>query len=524
MSNSRSSLIGVIVICALTGCQGHLPPLETAPKQSGPKTADIINHIACEVSTVVNYQSSDAETPLNKRIKTRIADTPDLATWLKELVDYHFVATAQISVEVTDNEGFTPSLGVLNKGGSLTIGLGGQLTGTQDRSLTLNYAMDLNNLSGLGDQYCSPVRNKPETVSQGLGLSGAIGGDLGLADIIADGLIALHTSEAINIYGSSGPVPALTAKTIDGDGTIVLPAVHSAAANGKPAIDISRKDIHIEKLTANAQFAPQAPGTSSAGTVTLAGVASLVANGKTSDYFVNWSGSILPQGGDQPAGAVVYFSLAGNLTPLAPTDELATSTLKTWGYSPTVTLTGSINSSYNPATLRLSGVLGAAANSDYEKSTITLTLAAHPKKVVGKVPDTEPAPGGAGGAGGAPVKGGAGAGSAAGGTSFGSLVDFVLVYGLNGGPNWTFKRFKGPATGSSPLLTGSRTKTDSLAITFVATCQNFDNFADIPTKFTTYWDTIGACNDTTWNPQQLGASIGYQNNSLMILRNFLVKP
>jgi hypothetical protein len=521
MNISLSWFTGAAFICGLAGCQGHLPTLETAPNESGPKTADVINHIACEISTVVNYHSGDAETPLNKRIKARITDTPDVEQWLKELVDYHFIATAQISVEVTDNEGFAPSLGILNKSGGLTVGLGGQLTGTQDRSLTLNYAMDLSNLSELGDQYCSPVRNKPETTSQGLGLSGAIGGDLGMADIIADGLIALHTSEAINIYGSSGPVPALTAKAIDGDGTIVLPVVHSAAASGKPAIDLPRKDIHIEKLAANAQFAPQAPGTSSAGTVTLAGVASLVLDGKTSDYFVNWSGSILPQGGDQPAGALVYFSLAGNLTPLAPTEELATSILKSWGYSPSVTLTGSINSSYNPATIQLSGVVGASPNSDYEKAMITLALSAHAKKVDGKTPETAAGPGGAGGA---PVKGGAGAGSAAGGTSFGSLVDFVLVYGLNGGPNWTFKRFKGPATGSSPLLTGSRTKTDSLAITFVATCQDFDSFAKVPTKFTNYWDTIGACNDTTRYPQQLGASVGYQNNSLMILRNFLVKP
>ena len=185
----------------LTACQTHLPELETAPNGVGPKTADIINHIACEIGTVVNYKTTDPDSPLNARIRQRVGGT-QVGDWLHELRDYHFVATAQVSVEVTDNEGVTPSLNYLNKSGSLTVGLGGQLSGTQDRSLTLNYAIDLHDLTPERFKaYCAAPNDGTETkVAKALGLAGTISGDLGLADIIADGLIALHTSEDTNIY------------------------------------------------------------------------------------------------------------------------------------------------------------------------------------------------------------------------------------------------------------------------------------------------------------------------------------
>jgi hypothetical protein len=72
---------------------------------------------------------------------------------------------------------------------------------------------------------------------------------------------------------------------------------------------------------------------------------------------------------------------------------------------------------------------------------------------------------------------------------------------------------------TAPFLTGSRTKTDSLAITFVAACQNFNG---VQAKISTYWDSIGACDDIN-AAQEQGASVGYQNNSLMLLRNFLLR-
>lgn len=71
---------------------------------------------------------------------------------------------------------------------------------------------------------------------------------------------------------------------------------------------------------------------------------------------------------------------------------------------------------------------------------------------------------------------------------FGSTVDFNIVLGLSGGPNWTLTYFKGPA-GSSGPLSFSRTYFDTLAIAFVATCQREELAPDAAT----YWATLPQC-------------------------------
>jgi hypothetical protein len=119
---------------------------------------------------------------------------------------------------------------------------------------------------------------------------------------------------------------------------------------------------------------------------------------------------------------------------------------------------------------------------------------------------------GAGGGGGSPAKSSGGA--SASGTQFGSLVQFILAYGLNGGPNWTFKTFKGPSA-SGNLFGLSRQQTDTLQITFVAACNDDSN----PQTIDTYWDSIPKCNGT----QQAiagaaGQSLLYQAQPLATLR------
>jgi len=97
-----------------------------------------------------------------------------------------------------------------------------------------------------------------------------------------------------------------------------------------------------------------------------------------------------------------------------------------------------------------------------------------------------------------------------GGTSFGSVINFTLEFGVNGGPTWTLKTFTGPGATD---LTLTRTFTDSLAVTFVAACQDFDNVPPATTA-TSYWDTIPACDQFgTLAAQQFG----FQNNNTMII-------
>jgi hypothetical protein len=50
--------------------------------------------------------------------------------------------------------------------------------------------------------------------------------------------------------------------------------------------------------------------------------------------------------------------------------------------------------------------------------------------------------------------------------AFVSTTDFTMVYGLNGGPVWSFTDFKGPGGGSTGLANASRTVKDTLVLSF----------------------------------------------------------
>jgi hypothetical protein len=109
-----------------------------------------------------------------------------------------------------------------------------------------------------------------------------------------------------------------------------------------------------------------------------------------------------------------------------------------------------------------------------------------------------PSPSGAGGGAGgasasATVK--SSASTSASSTQFGSLVNMMISYGVNGGPNWTLSAFKGPGGGSGPngqLLSATRTHTATLQITFVAACNDQNNVQTI----TNFWESIPKCNGT----------------------------
>jgi hypothetical protein len=50
---------------------------------------------------------------------------------------------------------------------------------------------------------------------------------------------------------------------------------------------------------------------------------------------------------------------------------------------------------------------------------------------------------------------------------FGTTIDFTISEGLNGGPSWTVKNFKGPGGGNSGLLNANRVAKDTLLISFL---------------------------------------------------------
>ncbi len=97
-------------------------------------------------------------------------------------------------------------------------------------------------------------------------------------------------------------------------------------------------------------------------------------------------------------------------------------------------------------------------------------------------------------AGGAPGKGNqttatASVSQSAGATGFSTKVDFTLQWGVNGGPNWTLLKFKGPGGGtgaSGQLLSYTRQKQDTLISTFAATCKS-DEIMDASDKAHMSW-------------------------------------
>ena len=101
----------------LANCQYHVPPLETSPEVPGPTIHQITNHLSCTLAEIVNYSpderksyDQDAKSRLDERIRNLSKTEADS---LKELLTYlttdNFVVAAQLSLEVTDNEGLNPS-------------------------------------------------------------------------------------------------------------------------------------------------------------------------------------------------------------------------------------------------------------------------------------------------------------------------------------------------------------------------------------------------------------------------------
>jgi hypothetical protein len=495
----------------IAACQSHLPALDHYPAQKAvqapqinpvpkpddvPKVTDVVGHIQCELAKIANTKKDDP--PGNSKsteFLRRIANNPQLSNDLiQKLTEFNFVATVQLSLEVTDAEGLSPSLTFQNAAMGLHTGtLGGQWNGTQDRTITLNYAVDFSRFQSWDPSLC-------QDMSTEMGQSG-IQGDLGLADIVADGLLSLDKAAKANIYSSAGPTPPTVARDLLEGGTVVMPDLPKVPPTSTP--EKAGYPLTFDSLRGTILFAPQSAGVSTQGAVNFSGIAIIDGH----QYFANWTGSILPPNSTSDANPPIYFTLSGPLIP-DPADPQLSQIETLWGFNPTITVTGITNTTYS-APAAMAGVIAPVAGSKYARTgtdVIRITLS----QAVGLA-----------GSGANPAaKGSSPSAASAGGTSFGSLVDFVLVYGLNGSPAFTWTHLKAITGASGPFATLMRTKTDSMAITFVPACRT-----KMPDKstFNSFWDSIGVCDQLT-AARDTSQAIGYQNNSLMILRNFLVRP
>jgi hypothetical protein len=480
-----------------------VPPLDT---QDGPtpRLTSIVNHINCELAAIVaaRFEPSSRRphlVPPSNRVIYREASDPKIPALLGALEKYHFVASVSLTLDVADTEGISPFLNFiqpLTSSFNRTLGVGGQLTGSQERNMTFSYSIDMANVS----RGCDPLLAS----APGVGING----DLGLADIVIDGLEGLGAIQYVNIYGAGGPTrppfnatvedlklgltcdpgpgPSPTASPSANPSPSASPSPSPSPSANPSASACSPKPLNLS-LNGNVNFSPSAdPQTP--GTVSFAGSAK---DDNGVEYLLSPTGSTI--GTKSP----LKFTLSGTMT-----REGSKKTDPDIGFSPTINLVGSVvdaNDSANLAELcniffppkngtlkSLCGVTGLLTSSAELSTTKLSFLIGAPIKKAGpnslKHLFVAAASGGGGAASGSAASKGS-ISSTSSGTQFGSLVNFMLAYGIEGGPNWTLSTFKGPAGGTGTagqLLNAGRTHSESAIITFVAACQdniNVEQFA-----------------------------------------------
>jgi hypothetical protein len=577
-----------------SSCAQHLPSLSvtgfSSTEGSGPpRVTDITNQVECELSQIV-YSTSDpdrnARSPYNPYFSLRDqkissldnltqGDSRDInilkgtsygpqemATLVKYLTRYHFVASVNLTLDVTDTEGLNPSLSFITpfnqmalKGNSFTMGLGGQFSGTQDRKMTIAYPIDLASLKR-PQEYCAGQHVLPDL--QALGIDSGLRGNLGLADIVADGMVSLDTTASYSYYGSGG------------NGAVTPTVFQSLDIKSDPTYKpgYHYKKIGLQEFDGYIAFGPPSQTGSPLRSVTLNGIWYFADNQQCNgiltgstlidraippqyrpllpvEFFATGPMSWLPSSDtdmtssvtkdtvnlcDGKTNAIVkgqvdrdYFT--GRLPDgtWAPKSKSMTLSFYTNGLKglPTTASAAVVTDELvyamqlapsvpaAPAASNNSGTqLSAPQLVQNEISTLDqLQNAPIPASSVQQVQSlklpaapTSPQTQGSGagststGATNGPPGTSSSSAPAGTGTSFGSTVDFTVVYGLNGGPTWSLTHFKGPA-GSAALLSVGRQAVDTLNITFVPACQNAE---DVPAEVSSYWDSIAPCNASSF--------------------------
>ena len=145
---------------ALAGCF-HVAPFNLASpsEKSIPKASDVIDHVQCEIWQAIHDNVDHALDEMNKN---------------------EYVVYVSLTLEVTDTEGLAPNLAFIHPYSTatenFTAGLNAQLSGTQDRTFTQSFTLNLNpNIATPG-----AVTNCKE--------ASLIAGDLGISQIMVEGL------------------------------------------------------------------------------------------------------------------------------------------------------------------------------------------------------------------------------------------------------------------------------------------------------------------------------------------------
>src|SRR6185437_14232662 len=206
---------GVATSLALCGCQTP-PSFDKVPgvDSTAPRVSTIVKHLQCELYHIVK-----GDDPV---LVAREQSDPALGDLVKRLSDNHFVVSTSLQLQVTDQQGINPTLSFMAPHPILrTLGLGGMFDFQQDRTYSQSVPIDLFELqqngafSGCDDSEIG------------------IQGNLGLAEIVIDGLHSIDDSKRFDIYGSAGSqIPSTLKETLVGS---VTPSLTSAAKGDRTA-------------------------------------------------------------------------------------------------------------------------------------------------------------------------------------------------------------------------------------------------------------------------------------------------
>ena len=219
----------VWLLCLLSGCSSY----ETVPEfdafrhdetaKYGPTVIQVVEHLKCEMENaeLAGYLADDLNKDGSPALGVLAPSRPIIASSY-----FHYVAFVSLTLEVTNTEGFAPNLSLGrpldSTGHSESLVLTGQITGTQDRQIVVNFPVTFDAFlddvyprrlkialirkaityyqeedqrlnSTADDSELREARQAMESIGKvDCAAKTAIRGDLGLAEILQDGHLAIH--------------------------------------------------------------------------------------------------------------------------------------------------------------------------------------------------------------------------------------------------------------------------------------------------------------------------------------------
>lgn len=177
---------GMALIVLISGCSTlpNFGGVIHTDELVGPTVQEVVRHVQCEITNVL--------------VKDREHEQ------LRDLHTYRFVTSAVLTLEVTDSQAFNPSVNqvepYLRAGTSRVIALGGTYSGTQRRTITVSFLLDLDpakaELAAAPGGKCANFNEEGSSIT----------GRLGLREILLSGIMSTkgYVFLTTPTYDSSG--------------------------------------------------------------------------------------------------------------------------------------------------------------------------------------------------------------------------------------------------------------------------------------------------------------------------------